>query len=123
MRLLRVLLFPLPIAIATPFASSGVYAQSAPGAPAVVQPSAPNPPPSIPLSAPAPLPGPEAGAPFAGANSFTETQARQRALDAGFADVGALIKDDQGIWRGAAMRDGKRVPIAVDYRGNVVASN
>ena len=32
-----------------------------------------------------------------------------------------LVKDDQGIWRGKAMKDGKEVPIALDYQGNVVS--
>ena len=65
---------------------------------------------------------PEAGAPLAGANSFTETQAKDRVLRAGFSDVSALAKDDKGIWRGTAMQDGKKVNVAVDFKGNIVAS-
>jgi hypothetical protein len=65
---------------------------------------------------------PEVGAPLAGANSFTETQAKDRVLRAGFGDVSALAKDDKGIWRGTAMQDGKKVTVAVDFKGNIVAN-
>ena len=61
------------------------------------------------------------GAPLKGANSFTESQARDRALARGFTDVSALKKDDTGIWRGTAVMDGQPVHIAVDYKGNVVS--
>jgi periplasmic protein CpxP/Spy len=54
-----------------------------------------------------------------GANSFTEDQARKRLEDAGLAEVGGLAKDDQGVWRGKAMRDGKPVSVGLDYKGNV----
>lgn len=60
-------------------------------------------------------------APVPGANSFTENQAKGRIQDAGFSEVSALTKDDQGIWRGQATKDGKKTPIALDYQGNVVA--
>jgi hypothetical protein len=62
----------------------------------------------------------DAGAPLKGANSFTEGQAKDRALSHGLTDVGALKKDDDGIWRGAASQDGKSVEVAVDFKGNVV---
>jgi hypothetical protein len=62
----------------------------------------------------------DAGAPIKGANSFTETQAKDRAVAQGLSDVGALKKDDDGIWRGPAMQDGKSVQVAVDFKGNVV---
>lgn len=62
------------------------------------------------------------GAPLEGANSFTESQAQDRALAAGYANLSALTKDDKGIWRGTAMKDGKSVRVAVDYKGNVVAN-
>lgn len=61
------------------------------------------------------------GAPLKGSNSFTEGQAKDRVLAAGFSGVSALTKDDDGIWRGTAMKDGKNVNVAVDYKGNVVA--
>ena len=65
----------------------------------------------------------EAGAPFEGANSFTEGQAQDRILAAGFGNVSALTKDDKGIWRGTAEAQGKSVNVAVDYKGNVVTTN
>jgi hypothetical protein len=64
----------------------------------------------------------DAGAPLKGANSFTEGQAKDRALAAGFTSVSGMKKDDNGIWRGTATQDGKSVPVAVDYKGNVVAT-
>ncbi|TIW56000.1 MAG: hypothetical protein E5V54_14335, partial [Mesorhizobium sp.] len=56
-----------------------------------------------------------------GANSFTEAQAKKRIQDAGYADVSALAKDEQGIWRGQATKDGKGTSVALDYQGNVFA--
>ncbi|BCH00617.1 hypothetical protein BFX40_29865 [Mesorhizobium sp. SEMIA 3007] len=64
---------------------------------------------------------PEQAPPLPGANSFTEDQAKGRIQDAGFADVSKLTKDDQGIWRGQANKDGKNTTVALDYKGNVVA--
>jgi hypothetical protein len=63
-----------------------------------------------------------AAAPVAGANSFTEGQARARIGDAGFNDVQELRLDEQGIWRGRAMRNGQQTSVALDYQGNVVAT-
>jgi hypothetical protein len=64
---------------------------------------------------------PEAGAPIKGANSFTEAQAKDRAMAAGLTSVSSLVKDGDGIWRGTAMKDGKSTAIAVDFKGNVVS--
>ncbi len=64
---------------------------------------------------------PDATPPLSGANSFTEDQAKGRIQDAGFSDVSKLTKDDQGIWRGQANKDGKSTTVALDYKGNVVA--
>ena len=61
------------------------------------------------------------GAPVAGANSFTEGQARSRMEAAGFADIGDLQKDDQGIWRGRASRGGQQVSVMLDFQGTVTA--
>lgn len=58
-------------------------------------------------------------APAPGANSFTEGQARSRMEAAGFTNVGELTKDEQGIWRGRAMRGGQQVSVMLDYQGNV----
>lgn len=59
-------------------------------------------------------------APVSGANSFTEAQARDRMQDKGFANVTDLKKDDKGVWRGTAQKDGKSVSVALDYQGNIV---
>jgi putative membrane protein len=64
---------------------------------------------------------PEPGAPFKGANSFTEGQAKDRVVAAGFTSVSSLAKDGDGVWRGSAMKDGKSVKVAVDFKGNVVS--
>ena len=63
----------------------------------------------------------DAGAPLKGANSFTEGQAKDRAMAQGLMSVSDLKKDSDGIWRGTATQDGKSVPVAVDFKGNVVA--
>lgn len=63
---------------------------------------------------------PEQKPPLAGANSFTEAQARDRISKAGFQDVKELKKDEQGIWRGQASKSGQQVGVALDFRGNVV---
>ncbi len=46
---------------------------------------------------------------------------RGRVEDAGFKDVSGLRKDDNGIWRGRATRNGTPTEVGVDFRGNVVA--
>jgi hypothetical protein len=63
----------------------------------------------------------DANAPLAGANSFTEAQAKSRIESMGFTQISGLQKDKDGIWRGSAMKEGKSVNVALDYRGNVVA--
>jgi hypothetical protein len=60
--------------------------------------------------------------PLAGANSFTETQARERVLQTGFTAVDVLKKDDAGIWRGTGTKGGKSVSVAVDFKGNIVVT-
>ncbi len=64
---------------------------------------------------------PNPGAPAAGANSFTEGQAKSRIEGHGYASVSGLRKDDQGVWRGTAMKDGKSVSVSLDFQGNVTA--
>jgi hypothetical protein len=59
-------------------------------------------------------------APVAGANSFTEAEAKRRLESHGYSDVTRLMKDDKSIWRGKAMKDGKQVGVALDYQGNIV---
>ena len=64
---------------------------------------------------------PNPGAPVAGANSFTEGQAKSRIESTGYTNVSGLRKDDQGVWRGSAMKDGRSVNVSLDFQGNVVA--
>jgi hypothetical protein len=59
------------------------------------------------------------GAVEAGANSFTEGQSRSRMEAHGFTKIQGLAKDDQGIWRGRAMQNGRSVEVMLDYRGNI----
>jgi hypothetical protein len=60
------------------------------------------------------------GAPAAGANSFTEAQAKSRIEAAGYSHVTALTKDKDGIWRGKASKAGTSHEVSLDYQGNVV---
>lgn len=60
-------------------------------------------------------------APVAGANSFTEEQAREQIAKAGYAGVSALVKDENGIWRGKATKDGATHDVQVDFQGNVTS--
>lgn len=65
--------------------------------------------------------GNNASRPVAGANSFTEGEAKSRIEARGFANVTELKKDDQGIWRGKAQQNGRAVNVALDFQGNVFA--
>lgn len=60
-------------------------------------------------------------APVAGANSFTESQAKARIEGAGYSDVKDLKKDDKGVWQAMAMKDGNSAAVSLDYQGNVVS--
>lgn len=62
------------------------------------------------------------GAPAAGASSFTEEQARERATAAGYMNVSGLTQAADGTWQGSAMKDGANVTVVVDYQGNVTTS-
>ena len=57
-----------------------------------------------------------------GSNSFTEGQVRSRLEGAGFTNVSDLKKDDDGIWRGKASRNGQSVTVGFDYKGNISGS-
>ncbi len=63
----------------------------------------------------------EPGAPLEGANSFTESQAQDRIVAAGFSEVSTLVKDEQGVWRGTGSKDSAVMKVAVDFKGNVVS--
>ena len=60
-------------------------------------------------------------APEAGANSFTEAQAKERFEKAGYTQVTGLRKDEQGIWRASATKGDAKVNVSLDFRGNVTA--
>jgi uncharacterized protein YdeI (BOF family) len=60
-------------------------------------------------------------APVKGRNSFTEGEAKSRLEKDGYSNVSQLKKDDDGVWRGRAMRDGRQVEVSLDYQGNIVA--
>jgi hypothetical protein len=62
----------------------------------------------------------QATAPVAGRNSFTEDEAKSRIEKMGFSNVSNLKKDDNGVWRGRATKDGKTVDVSLDYQGNVI---
>jgi len=62
---------------------------------------------------------PNPAAPVAGANSFTEGQAKSRIETNGFSNVSGLQKDANGVWRGKASKGGKTVDVSVDFQGNV----
>jgi putative membrane protein len=66
-----------------------------------------------------PAPAPMTAAPQPGANSFTQGEAKSRLEKAGYSDVSGLTKDDQGIWRGTASKNGKAVKVSLDYKGNI----
>lgn len=57
--------------------------------------------------------------PVAGANSFTEGEAKSHIEARGFTNVRDLRKDTNGIWRGNASKSGASVPVSLDYQGNV----
>jgi putative membrane protein len=59
--------------------------------------------------------------PASGANSFTEGQAKSRIESQGYSNVSGLTKDDRGVWRGKASKDGKSVDVSLDFHGNVFA--
>jgi hypothetical protein len=84
----------------------------------------PNPPANRDANTPAvntPNSPPNPGAPVAGANSFTEGQAKSRIEARGFTNVAGLTKDSDGVWRGTATQGGKSVKVSVDFQGNVVS--
>ncbi|WP_425995848.1 hypothetical protein [Caulobacter sp. DWR1-3-2b1] len=59
--------------------------------------------------------------PTPGASSYTEAQAKSAIESAGYAEIGSLTQNANGIWQGSAMKDGKAVTVSVDYKGAVTA--
>ena len=60
-----------------------------------------------------------AAQPAKGANSFTDGEARRRIESSGYSTVADLKKDDDGVWRGSATKDGAKVNVWLDYKGNI----
>ncbi len=54
---------------------------------------------------------------------FPKNEARRRLEASGFRDVGELKLDENGIWRSQANSGGKRVSVAVDVQGEILAGN
>ena len=59
------------------------------------------------------------GSAKAGANSFTQNEARKHIMNSGFTSVSPLVKGKDGVWRGTAMKGGANVSVAMDFKGNV----
>jgi hypothetical protein len=57
--------------------------------------------------------------PAHGANSFTMSQARTRIEKEGYANVTDLKKDNNGVWRAQAQKNGNPTGVWLDYKGNV----
>lgn len=57
--------------------------------------------------------------PVAGANSFTKGEAQSQIEAKGYTHVTGLRKDESGVWRGKATKDGQSGAVSVDYQGNV----
>lgn len=57
----------------------------------------------------------------AAANSYTEGQARAAIESAGYTNVSALTKSDNGLWQGTATKDGQTLQVSVDFKGSVVS--
>ena len=104
----RFLIAAALVAVALPaFAQSRTNPPASPNAntPAVNSPNSP----------------PNPGAPVAGANSFTEGQAKSRIEANGYTNVSGLKKDDAGVWRGKASKGNQSMNVSVDFQGNVVS--
>src|SRR3954470_25079465 len=53
--------------------------------------------------------------PVKGANSFTRMEAQKQIEAKGYSHVAGLTKDQQGVWRGTAEKNGQTGPVTVDY--------
>lgn len=57
-----------------------------------------------------------AGSPAARGNLFTENQARVHLSRLGYVGISRLTKDENGVWHGYALKDGKPRTVAVDIK-------
>lgn len=59
----------------------------------------------------------------AGANSYTEEQAKGRLEEAGFTSVADLVLNQDGFWTGSAFFDGRELHVKMDYQGNIATTD
>jgi hypothetical protein len=109
-------------AVVTCFAIGSSFAQNANAPSSPAQPPSATQPRIEPSNAAPPAPQARPAAPAVGANAFTEGQAKSRIEASGFANVSALKKDEKGVWRATAMKDGKSVQVSLDAQGNVLTN-
>ena len=57
--------------------------------------------------------------PAKGSNSFSAGEARRRLERQGYSTVADLKKDNDGVWRGNATKNGSSVGVWLDYKGNI----
>ena len=56
----------------------------------------------------------------AASSALTEEQIRNQLEHEGYRQIAMLTKGDDGIWHGAATKDGAAVRLSIDARGNIV---
>lgn len=119
---------PPPASVTTPSPAAAPSPNAMPGSaqtsPAVTSPAQTTQAPGAIISPPAATPPTttqRAAAPVAGANSFTEAQARSRIEAAGYSQLANLRKDDAGIWHAQARHAGASVTVSMDFRGDVTS--
>ena len=61
-----------------------------------------------------------AAAPKAGANSFTQAQAKGHIENAGYGDVEITSQDANGVWHATGTKGGKTYTLGLDFKGNVI---
>lgn len=57
--------------------------------------------------------------PAAGANSFTQTQAKERITNAGYSSVDSLTKTSDGVWTCTALKQGRPINVMLDFKGDI----
>lgn len=55
-------------------------------------------------------------------NLFSEDQARTHLAKQGYRNISDLTKDENGAWVGTAVRDGKKIFVAVDVNATRLAN-
>ena len=61
------------------------------------------------------------GTTSSGPNILSEADAKLLLEDNGFSHVSELKKDNNGIWRGKATKNGQSLDVSLDLQGNVIA--